>query len=513
MGKLFAPVPLGQTTTPWAVVLKIPVAVITEKALQLSVSMIVFGLILLIISLLILWLVVTRIVQPLKKITLAARAIATGDISQNITYHSFDEIGHLADAFREITDYFRGISQVAVDLAHYDLTKDVEARSEKDVLGLAFAQMLQGLRFLVNQVKDSANDLNNASSQLASAAMQAGQATNQISMTIQQVAKGITQQSEAVNKTASSADQMERAINGVAKGAQEQSTAVARASDLTSQISTAIQQVSTHAQTSAHGASQAAETAREGARTIEETIRGMQSIKAKVGLSAEKVQEMGRRSDQIGAIVETIDDIASQTNLLALNAAIEAARAGEHGKGFSVVADEVRKLAERSRAATKEIGGLIKGIQQTVGEAVKAMNEGANEVENGVTRAGQSGEALTSILKAAELVSRQVEEIAGAAQQISASSNELVTSMDSVSAVVEENTASTEQMSASSTEVTQAVESIASVSEENSAAVEEVSAGTEEMSAQVQEVTASAATLADMAHHLADLVDKFRLNP
>jgi methyl-accepting chemotaxis protein len=305
---------------------------------------------------------------------------------------------------------------------------------------------------------------------------------------------------------------MSRAIEGMAAGAQKQSDAVAKASNITTQITTAIQKVAANAQTSAREASQAEENARSGAKTVQDTIQGMQSIKAKVGLSAVKVQDMGNRSDQIGAIVETIDDIASQTNLLALNAAIEAARAGEHGKGFAVVADEVRKLAERSNLATKEIALLIKGIQQTVTEAVMAMDESAREVEQGVARASQSDGALTSILKAAGAVNHQVEEIARAAQYISVSSNELVSSMDTVSAVVVENTAATAQMSASASEVSHSVNMIASVSEETSAAVEEVGASTEEMSAQVQEVSASAQSMAEMAKALQRVVAEFKFS-
>jgi len=223
------------------------------------------------------------------------------------------------------------------------------------------------------------------------------------------------------------------------------------------------------------------------------------------------VQEMGKRSEEIGAIVETIQDIASQTNLLALNAAIEAARAGEHGKGFAVVADEVRKLAERSSLATKEIGGLIKRIQGTVAEAVLAMDEGAKEVESGVALANEAGSALGSILAAAEKVYTQAKEAGEAAKLMNVASDELLEAVESVSAVVEQNTASTEEMSAGASEVSQAIENIASVSEENSAAVEEVSASTEEMSAQVEEVTASAQSLMEMAKELQAVVALFKL--
>jgi methyl-accepting chemotaxis protein len=421
------------------------------------------------------------------------RRLAQGDLTVKVTFtgstitcKSRDELGSMAQSFNEMNKVL-------------------------ETVGENLGQMSTNLGQIIGQVTESANSLGNASSQLANAANQAEQATNQISMTIQQVASGISTQTESISKTARAIEQTGRAVDGVAKGAHEQANSVAKAVTITSEIANSIQQVATSAQSSALGASQAADFARTGAKTVQETIIGMQRIKTKVGLSTQKVQEMGHRSEQIGVIVETIDDIASQTNLLALNAAIEAARAGENGKGFAVVADEVRKLAERSSNATKEIGGLIKGIQKTVNEAILAMDESSKEVEGGVLCANQSEEALSTILKSSETVKKQVETIAKDAHTISNSSNELVSAMDSVSAVVEENTAATEEMAASSTEVTEAIETIASVSEENSAAVEEVSASAEEMSAQVEEVTASTQSLADMAETLHQLIAQFKL--
>jgi len=456
---------------------------------------------------------------PIKIMAGGTNNLSIGDLNRHVPQevkdkiiNRSDELALLARGIAGTEKYLVEMAELAAHIADGDLTVEIQPKSDRDELGIAFARMIASLRGSIGQVAENAGNLHAASGQLAAAASQAGQATSQIATTVQQVARGTPQQSEAVSHTASSVEQMGRAIDGVARGAQDQSAAVSQAAEATSQIIAAIQQVATQASTSTSDVAAAAQRIQDTNRMVAQTIHSMSAIKTRVDLSAGKVQEMGQRSQQIGVIVETIDDIASQTNLLALNAAIEAARAGEHGKGFAVVADEVRKLAEKSAAATKEIAGLVRGIQQTVGDAVQAMNESAGEVESGVALANQSGQVLAGLVQSAEGTRKSSAEIAAAAEQMSSLSNQLVAAMDQVSAVVEENTAATEEMAAGSSEVMQSIENIASVSEENSAATEQVSASAEEMSAQVEEVTASAQSLAEMAQALLEIVKQFHLN-
>lgn len=450
------------------------------------------------------------IIRPIRIIEKASLNIASGDIDQTIDIQSDDEIGNLARSFREMIVYLEEMAGTVASIAKGDLTVNIQPRSDKDLLGNSLKEMVSSLGNAVSLVAASARDLNASSAQLASAAGQASDVTQQISDTVQQVAIGTSQQAEYSTRTSELVEKMAGTMVKVENGTKDQGKAAAKAAELTSSLSEAIRQVEGNARAVTRDSNKASEAAKNGTSIVESTIEGMNRIQSKVGISAQKVQEMGNRSKQIGAIVETIDDIASQTNLLALNAAIEAARAGEHGKGFAVVADEVRKLAERSSVATGEIGQLIKGIQQTVEEAVKAMNEGSKEVQNGADLANESGKALKNILAAAEAVYHQANQATEATVRMNEFSEELVKSVDEVAGIAESNSTSSDEMKSDSEEVTRAIENIASVSEENSAAIQQVSASTEEMSAQVQDVTQSAQKLAETAGQLLAMVSHFK---
>lgn len=158
----------------------------------------------------------------------------------------------------------------------------------------------------------------------------------------------------------------------------------------------------------------------------------------KVQESAKTVENLGARSNQIGAIIGTIEDIADQTNLLALNAAIEAARAGEQGRGFAVVADEVRALAERTTRATREIGEMIKAIQNETNGPVAAMGQGVLQVEAGTMEAARSGEALRDIMNQVNSVAMQVSQIATAAEEQTATTSEISSNMQQITMIVQQ---------------------------------------------------------------------------
>jgi methyl-accepting chemotaxis protein len=363
----------------------------------------------------------------------------------------------------------------------------------------------------LGQVKAAAEALSRASNQLNSAATQSGQASAQAAQTISQIAAGAGDQARVASETSSAGHDLSQVIERVGEGAASTKARVQEASAALYATTQVIGRAMNDSEEIAPLNERADAALAAGAQAVDETAAGMGRIKSSVNATAVKVTELGVKSDQIGAIVETIDDIAEQTNLLALNAAIEAARAGEQGKGFAVVADEIRKLAERSSRATKEIAALIGEVQHGTKAAVNAMQAGASEVEMGAELAEQAAGAFLEIKDAAAARNVVLEDILAAVVEIRGLSSEVVRATDGIAEIAADTNVSATHMGVAASTVSRSIESIAAISEENSASAQEVSAATEQLSGQAQEVVASAASLAEMARSLDELVAHFRL--
>ncbi len=246
----------------------------------------------------------------------------------------------------------------------------------------------------------------------------------------------VGQISSTSTQVASAASQLNSTATQIATGAEEVAAQAASVATAGEEMSATSGDIAQNCQMAVEGAQRASDKAQSGALVVEKTVSVMGQIALRVQESAKTVESLGARSDQIGAIIGTIEDIADQTNLLALNAAIEAARAGEQGRGFAVVADEVRALAERTTRATREIGEMIKAIQKETCEAVNAMEQGVQQVETGTREAAKSGQALEEILQYVNDVAMQISQVATAAEEQTATTGEISSNMHQITDVV-----------------------------------------------------------------------------
>ena len=265
-----------------------------------------------------------------------------------------------------------------------------------------------------------------------------GQLSAEINEMVEKLRATISQISGTSTQVAAASDALHSTADRIATGSEEVAAQAGTVATAGEEMSATSGDIAQNCQLAAEGAQRASQAASDGAAVVEKTVTVMGQIAEKVQESAKTVESLGARSDQIGNIIGTIEDIADQTNLLALNAAIEAARAGEQGRGFAVVADEVRALAERTTRATKEIGEMIKAIQRETKGAVAAMEQGVHQVEAGTEEAAKSGQALQDILAQVNDVAMQVNQIATAAEEQTATTSEISNNMMQITEVVQQ---------------------------------------------------------------------------
>ncbi len=376
----------------------------------------VVGLVALIVLSFVTLVVSTIIIAPVMDLTRVAEALGHGDLSKKAVIKTGDELGELGETLNRTIDRLQGLIQTESDrdkmqhqvmdllsvvstAAEGDLT--VKAEVTADALGSvsdAFNLMITGLTTLVTQASNVATEIQRSTGDILQSA------------------------------------------NRMRSGAEQQASQIRNASEAVNAMSLMTQRMAESADAATQTSVKATQAAVKGGAAVTETIKGMQRIRATVQSTGKKIKGLGERSLEIGAIIEVINEIATQTNLLALNAAIEAARAGEQGKGFAVVADEVRKLAERAARATKDITGLIKGIQVETSEAVTVMEEGTREVEEGTKLADQAGAALREIEQIVKQTATLMTNITRSAADQVKSTESVVHTMDNISQLTQETT-------------------------------------------------------------------------
>jgi len=270
----------------------------------------------------------------------------------------------------------------------------------------------------------------------------------------------VTSIKSTADQVASAATQLYATSEQIATGAEEVAAQAGTVATASEEMTSTSSEIANNCLMAVESSKCASDSASSGFAVVQETVDEMNRIAERVKESAQTVESLGARSDQIGEIVGTIEDIADQTNLLALNAAIEAARAGEQGRGFAVVADEVRALAERTTKATKEIGDMIKAIQMETRGAVASMEEGVKEVERGTVDAERSGHALQEILEQANSVTMQINQIATAAEEQTATTNEITNNIQQITDVVHETAKGSQESATAANQLSQLAEEL-----------------------------------------------------
>lgn len=399
----------------------------------------------------------------------------------------------------------RGIQFGLESLAHADLTRMANqsvqpitslSKDEFGELGQALNKIIASTDSAISAYETARTNLNSLVERLRNGTSQTSDAAAFMNRRTQELAETADSLTSVVGQVASGAEQTAQSAQSIAEAGEQLASGAARANNALSELTESVNQVldGTADQQSALEVTNEALTV--SMQSAQATMIAIQGIRSQVERNSITIESLGKKGQEIGDIVRTIEEIAEQTNLLALNAAIEAARAGDAGRGFAVVADEVRKLAERAAQSTRDISALILAVRSDVDAAVEANSATQSNIDSLSDSAAQMEKSFDSVNNALAQVSEVASQSQAAVRQMSSLSETLGREVDLVAATAEENSASVEEISSST--------------QTNAAAAEEMSASVAEQGDSVQQLQELARRVSEISAELTDAADVFK---
>jgi methyl-accepting chemotaxis protein len=395
------------------------------------------------------WLISSDIIRSLGQLSTEVTRMASGDLRRGRVFDSEDEIGELSRCLESMAESLRSalsrvfgavdqLEETAAGIA--SISEGVAAVTADQVSGIQQAALsTEAIDTQVRGIAESSGVLNSSVEESSSSILELGAAGDDLNQTAVTL-------SEKVDEVSTSMEQIVRSVSQVVESTEALSAASSETSSSMELMANSLMEVDEIAEESARLSNYVVSTAESGQEKVRQTIEGMDAIRLATETAEKVIRNLGGRTTEIGAIVDVIDDVADETNLLALNAAIIAAQAGEHGRAFSVVADEIKDLAERVLASTKEIGDLIRAVQEEGENAIGAIETGTESVASGVDLSAEAGISLEEITRVSRDSGERIQGILKAVRAQARAASHVVELMEKVRGGVDEiRRAATEQ--------------------------------------------------------------------
>ncbi|MFZ5906143.1 MAG: phosphate/phosphite/phosphonate ABC transporter substrate-binding protein [Nitrospirota bacterium] len=444
------------------------------------------------------------VISPVRSIEEAAKSLSEGKLVYPPDMPGNDELGSMNRALRESMRSLEVILQRVKNGSQR--VRDVVGKVETEFKNVSSntrreSEAIANIASSLEQMNSASAEISENTEHLAVSTEEKAASMEEMVMSIGEVAKSAQELSHVIDTTSSSIEELSATIKEVAQKTEELSASSEETLAAAEEISSSIKEVEQSVKESSRLSEKVKnEASTMGMSSVEKTIEGIQNIKTSFEKTASCIKKLGVRSEEIGKILNVIDEITDQTTLLALNAAILASQAGEHGKGFSVVAEEIKDLAERTSFSTHEIAGLIQAVQQEVQDAIVAMDDGIMSVEEGLHVARDAGDALHTIVESSIQSAEMSDAIERSTIEQARTTRHVSDSMEKVKNMVSQVAKATLEQSKGAHLIAKATEKMHDVAKHVSAATSEQLTNTRQISEAIETVSEKSRQIAKAIH-------------